>query len=69
VRIRRDTARGGEAARAEKLLAPISAWSDQWYKALGNGTIATLATGAWMPADLESGVAAGSGQWAVAPLP
>ena len=26
---------------SEKLLSPISSWSDQWYRALGNGTIAT----------------------------
>lgn len=53
----------------EKLLAPISSWSDGWYKGLGDGTIATLAIGAWMPANLESGVAAGAGKWRVAPLP
>lgn len=53
----------------EELLAPISSWSDEWYQGLGNGTIATLATGAWMPANLESGVADGAGKWAVAPLP
>ncbi len=53
----------------EELVAPISSWSDEWYQGLGNGTIATLATGAWMPANLESGVADGAGKWAVAPLP
>ncbi len=53
----------------QKLLAPISSWSDQWYQGLGNGTIATLTIGAWMPANLESGVAAGKGQWRVAPMP
>lgn len=53
----------------EELLAPISSWSDEWYQGLGNGTIATLATGAWMPANLESGVADGAGKWAAAPLP
>ena len=54
---------------SDKLLAPISGWSDQWYKALGDGTIATLPTGAWMPANFTSGVAAGKGKWRVAPLP
>jgi multiple sugar transport system substrate-binding protein len=54
---------------SEKLLAPISAWSDQWYQGLANGTIASLATGAWMPANLLSGAARGSGKWRVAPLP
>lgn len=53
----------------EKLLAPISSWSDEWYTGLGNGTIATLTIGAWMPANLESGVAAASGQWRVAQMP
>lgn len=53
----------------EKLLAPISSWSDEWYQGLGNGTIATLTIGAWMPANLESGVEAASGQWRVADMP
>jgi multiple sugar transport system substrate-binding protein len=54
---------------SEHLLAPISSWSNEWYSGLGNGTIATLTIGAWMPANLESGVAAGSGQWRVAQMP
>lgn len=54
---------------SEDLVAPISSWSDEWYQGLGNGTIATLAIGAWMPANLESGVPDGAGKWAVAPLP
>jgi len=53
----------------EDLLAPVSSWSDEWYQGLGNGTIATLATGAWMPANLESGVPDAAGKWRVAPLP
>jgi multiple sugar transport system substrate-binding protein len=54
---------------SEHLLAPVGSWSDQWYTGLGNGSIASLAIGAWMPANLESGVASGAGKWAVAPLP
>ncbi|MBZ6202567.1 sugar ABC transporter substrate-binding protein [Streptomyces olivaceus] len=53
----------------EKLLAPVNPWTDDWYKALGDGTIATLATGAWMPANLVSGVKEAAGDWRVAPLP
>ncbi|MFI5583381.1 ABC transporter substrate-binding protein [Streptomyces sp. NPDC051822] len=53
----------------EKLLAPTSSWSDAWYKGLADGSIATLSVGAWMPANLTSGVAAASGDWRVAPLP
>ncbi|MDG4797099.1 sugar ABC transporter substrate-binding protein [Micromonospora sp. WMMD1082] len=52
-----------------KLLAPVNPWSDAWYKGLGDGTIATLVIGAWMPANLESGVAAAHGKWRVAPMP
>jgi multiple sugar transport system substrate-binding protein len=51
------------------LLAPIVGWTDQWYQGLGNGTIASLVLGAWMPGNLESSVAAGSGNWRVAPMP
>ncbi|WP_447007268.1 ABC transporter substrate-binding protein [Saccharothrix isguenensis] len=53
----------------QKLLAPIPSWSDAWYKALGDGTIASLVSGAWMPGVLESSVKDGAGKWAVAPVP
>jgi multiple sugar transport system substrate-binding protein len=53
----------------EKLVAPIKGWTDAWYKGMADGTIATLVIGAWMPANLESGVPAGSGKWRVAPMP
>jgi multiple sugar transport system substrate-binding protein len=52
-----------------KLLANIQGWTDDWYRALGDGTIATLVDGAWMPGVLKSSVAAGAGKWAVAPMP
>ncbi|BCJ73778.1 sugar ABC transporter substrate-binding protein [Catellatospora sp. IY07-71] len=52
-----------------KLVAPVGSWSDGWYKGLGDGTIATLVIGAWMPANLESGVPAAKGKWRVAPMP
>jgi multiple sugar transport system substrate-binding protein len=54
---------------SEKLLSQTPGWTEEWYRALGNGTIATMATGAWMPGVLESSVAEGAGKWAVAPLP
>ncbi|MEV6109152.1 sugar ABC transporter substrate-binding protein [Streptomyces sp. NPDC051940] len=53
----------------EKLLSPVAGWSDEWYKGLGDGTIATLATGAWMPANFASGVKDAAGDWRAAPLP
>ncbi|NGO48663.1 ABC transporter substrate-binding protein [Streptomyces ureilyticus] len=53
----------------EKLVAPINGWTDDWYKGLGDGTIATLVTGAWMPANFVTGVANASGDWRAAPMP
>ncbi|HEY9371617.1 sugar ABC transporter substrate-binding protein [Streptomyces sp.] len=53
----------------EKLVAPVSSWSNEWYKGLGDGSLATLSIGAWMPANFASGVASASGDWRVAPLP
>ncbi|HEV7183521.1 MAG TPA: sugar ABC transporter substrate-binding protein [Leifsonia sp.] len=52
-----------------KLLSTTPGWTDAWYKGLGNGSIATLVTGAWMPGVLESSVKDGSGAWRVAPIP
>ncbi|MBC9728193.1 ABC transporter substrate-binding protein [Streptomyces sp. TRM68367] len=54
---------------SEKLVAPVPGWTDAWYKGLGDGTIATLTTGAWMPANFVSGVKNASGDWRVAPMP
>ncbi|WNI14271.1 ABC transporter substrate-binding protein [Actinacidiphila sp. ITFR-21] len=54
---------------SQHLLSPVPGWSDQWYKGLADGTIATLTTGAWMPANFTSGVASASGDWRAAPLP
>lgn len=53
----------------EDLLSDTAGWSDEWFQGLGNGTLATLVTGAWMPANLESGAPAGEGKWRVAPMP
>jgi multiple sugar transport system substrate-binding protein len=51
------------------LVAPIPAWSSQWYQGLTSGNIASLVIGGWMGVDLETGVPGGKGQWRVAPLP
>ena len=53
----------------EDLLSTTPGWSDEWYKGLGDGSIATLVTGAWMPGVLESSVADAAGDWRVAPIP
>ncbi|WIB25681.1 sugar ABC transporter substrate-binding protein [Curtobacterium sp. MCSS17_015] len=51
------------------LLAKTVGWTDDWYKQLGNGQIATMITGAWMPGNLEASVAEAAGDWRVAPMP
>jgi len=51
-------------------LSDIPTWSDDWWKALGNGTLATIITGAWMPAIMEAtNPGAAAGKWRVAPIP
>ncbi|UYQ65795.1 extracellular solute-binding protein [Streptomyces peucetius] len=54
---------------SEDLVAPVKPWTDEWYQGLGDGTIATLISAAWMPANFASGVKGASGDWRVAPLP
>ncbi len=51
------------------LLSSTPSWSDEWFKGLGDGSIASLIIGAWMPGVLESSVPDASGDWAVAPMP
>ncbi|MBM2616023.1 sugar ABC transporter substrate-binding protein [Actinoplanes sp. LDG1-06] len=58
-----------QALISEKLLAPVSSWSDGWFQGIGNGSIATVATGAWMPANFVTSAPAGSGKWRAAELP
>jgi multiple sugar transport system substrate-binding protein len=53
----------------EGLVAPTSSWSDEWFRGLGDGSIATLVIGAWMPGNLISGAPDGAGDWRVAPMP
>jgi multiple sugar transport system substrate-binding protein len=52
-----------------RLVTNITGWTDEWYRALGDGTIATVVAGAWMPGILMDSVQAASGKWAVAPIP
>ncbi|GAA3666667.1 extracellular solute-binding protein [Microbacterium marinilacus] len=44
-------------------------WSDEWFTALGDGSIASVISGAWMAGVLESSVPDGAGSWRVAPMP
>lgn len=53
----------------EQLFAPVTSWSDEWFAGMNDGTIASITTGAWMPANLESGAPDTAGDWRVAPMP
>ena len=54
----------------EQLIATdISSWSDDWNRSLGDGSLASLVIGAWMPANLLSGAPGASGDFRVAPAP
>ncbi|KAM9861694.1 hypothetical protein ACI1US_02473 [Leucobacter sp. BZR 635] len=53
----------------EGLVSPTGSWSDEWFRGLGDGSIATLVIGAWMPSNLISGAPDGAGDWRVAPMP
>jgi multiple sugar transport system substrate-binding protein len=44
-------------------------WTDDWNRGLGDGSIASLLTGAWMPANLVSGAPDAAGDWRVAQMP
>lgn len=44
-------------------------WSDDWNRSLGNGKLASLLTGAWMPYNLLSGASEAAGKWRIAQMP
>lgn len=52
----------------EDNLAPFPHWSEEWFKALQDGTVATLPFGGWQ-AGVFAGLKDGVGDWRVAPLP
>jgi len=51
------------------LVAPTAGWTDDWYKGLADGGVASLVIGAWMPGILEGSVPDAAGDWRVAPVP
>ena len=44
-------------------------WSEDWFKGMVDGTIASLFTGDWMPANLANSAADGAGKWRVTQMP
>jgi multiple sugar transport system substrate-binding protein len=53
----------------DELVCTIPGWTEEWFKALGDGTIATIALGAWAPGVFEQSVPDGAGKWRAAPMP
>lgn len=47
----------------------LTTWSDEWERALGDGTVASVFSGAWMPSLLLADVPGGSGLWRVTYMP
>lgn len=47
----------------------IAGWSDDWFKGLSDGSLASLITGAWMPANLIGSAPGASGKFRVAATP
>ncbi|WP_333812393.1 sugar ABC transporter substrate-binding protein [Timonella senegalensis] len=50
-------------------VSDIATWSTDWWTALGNDSIATVLSGAWMPGIFENSLPDSAGKWRVAPLP
>lgn len=53
----------------EQLLAKVNPFTDEWFKVLSDGTVATLPIGAWMPPNLVGSAPEASGDWRAAPMP
>jgi len=53
----------------DELVCTIPGWTEEWFKALGDGTIASIALGAWAPGVFEQSVPDGAGKWRAAPMP
>lgn len=47
----------------------LTEWSDSWKKAVGEGTVASIFSGAWLPSLLLSDVTGASGLWRVKTMP
>ncbi|RPF22720.1 ABC transporter substrate-binding protein [Myceligenerans xiligouense] len=50
------------------ILCDIPGWTDEWFAALNDGTIASITFGAWGPGILEGSVPDGAGDWRIAPM-
>ncbi len=53
----------------EGLISSAPMYDQAWYSGLGDGSIATVVGAVWQAGVIKGGAAAGSGKWAVAPMP
>ena len=44
-------------------------WTDEWWRKLDDGSIATMLTGAWMVSSMEKNLSQTKGSWRMAPMP
>lgn len=44
-------------------------WSDEWWRKLDDGSIATMLTGAWMVSSMQKNLSQTKGSWRIAPMP
>lgn len=47
----------------------ITEWSEDWFKGLGDGSIASLFSAGWMPANFANSVPSAAGKWRVMQMP
>lgn len=47
----------------------VATWSDEWNRSLGDGSLAGLLIGAWMPTNLVASAPGAAGKWRVAQMP
>ncbi|KIH98728.1 hypothetical protein LP52_11330 [Streptomonospora alba] len=51
------------------LVAPEPGWTDEWWRSLGDGSLATWTTGAWALGNISSTLTDNAGDFRVAPAP
>lgn len=54
----------------DKLIDTSTAmWTDDWWRKLDDGSIATVLTGAWLVSSMQKNLSTSAGSWRLAPMP
>ena len=70
MRVREPSPNSGRKLINEGLVdTSLTAWSDGWKEAVGEGKIASMFSGAWLPSLLMSNLPGTAGLWRVAQMP